>query len=277
MELGRLLASELDIVNAESVCFHTDILALGAGSPSKGRRRILEEYGGILRKAVASRATLFPVFNYDYFKTRIYDMGQDRCQVGVLNEYFRASPDARRTSTPVFNFCVLNAASGNFSFETQAVPFSENSTFAEMCRDKTWMVFLGAPLARSTLIHLCDYRAQTGFRYRKRFPGVVRCNGTTVPVDFSFRVRVLHPLMPVTYDWERLEKEMLEEGIVKRFFCQGAQILFYRADLAVAYWSEILRKDELGFYTPEGRRSVQKLYDTVGYPLTLEMFEEPRA
>jgi hypothetical protein len=83
--------------------------------------------------------------------------------------------------------------------------------------------------------------------------------------------------MPVTYDWERLEKEMLEEGIVKRFFCQGAQILFYRADLAVAYWSEILRKDELGFYTPEGRRSVQKLYDTVGYPLTLEMFEEPQA
>jgi aminoglycoside N3'-acetyltransferase len=274
MKIARLLAHELDALGARSVCFHTDILALGVHDPARGRARILSEYETALREAVNGRTALFPAFNYDYFKTRVYDVEHDKCQVGALNEHFRLQADSRRTLTPVFNFSVLNASSRAFSIEPQPVPFSERSTFAEMCRDKTWMIFLGAPLAASTLIHLCDYRARTGFRYLKRFPGVVLKDGVSTPVDFSFRVRVMHPLMPTTYDWGRLEQEMTDLGIIKSMSCDGAEILFYRADLAVGYWSEVLQKDELGLYTPEGKRSVQKLYDDLGYPLSIEMFEE---
>lgn len=269
------------------MCFHTDIFEIGLLSSTSavhrtGRKDLLKAYASTLLKVGQSRTLLFPTFNYDYFKTRIYDVSNDRVQVGVLNEYFRTLPQSKskRTHTPVFNFSIFPPESQNtlapFSITAQNNPFSEKSTFAEMCRAKTWMCFLGAPLARSTLIHLCEYTAKVGFRYAKSFPGVVLSEGRSIPIDFSFRVRIVHPLMPITFDWSRLEREMLSAGVIRTVQVNDTQIFFYRADQAFNYWMDILKKDELGLYTPEGKRSVQKLYDTLGYPLTLEMFELPQ-
>ena len=84
--------------------FHTD---LGACGPLKGVLKRFEYqtiYSEVLFNSSDGRTLLFPLFNYDYSRTRRYNVLEDKCQVGVLNEFIRLQRPEWRTWTPLFNF-----------------------------------------------------------------------------------------------------------------------------------------------------------------------------
>lgn len=275
-EFVRNLSRILDRHGAESLCVHTDLLPFGPLDGARKRSEMSRLFASAILQALDGRPALFPTFNYDYTKTRLYNVDSDSCQVGALNEYVRTQEKSCRTRTPVFNFCVLNDAQALFPMKAADDPFGENSTFAHMRRSKTWLCFLGSTFGGSiTAIHHVEQAVGIGYRYRKPFPGTIVLGGQKQPVDFSFHVRVLDAAMPAP-DHKRGERELLEAGVLHRDAIGTGEVLMMRMDEYFDYWSARLKENELHCFSPEGQVRVRQMFEKYGYPFTLEMFEAPR-
>ena len=59
---------------------------------------------GSLLTIAGERALFLPVFNYDYPRSRVYDVAQAPSQVGVLTEHARQNMPGVRCGPPIFNF-----------------------------------------------------------------------------------------------------------------------------------------------------------------------------
>lgn len=258
----------------ESICLHTDVSAFGfLDSPSPPREAV-RRFADAILNAAEGRVLLLPTFNYDYTRTRVYDVVNDPCQVGVLNEHFRRRTGTR-TLTPVFNFLAINDSNGRFPTAPAPDPFGEFSTFRRMRSNKTLICALGAPLAASlTIAHHAEQSAGVGYRYIKPFPGrAISPDGVIHVLDgFHFRARVLNPEMP-SYDYPRWEAELLSEGIIQKHQLGAGTVVTYRADQHFDYWYARLKENELHPFSEADRVKVRALYEKYGYPFKLEMFE----
>ncbi|MDR2523328.1 MAG: AAC(3) family N-acetyltransferase [Synergistaceae bacterium] len=275
-ELTTRLSAIFDELSIESLCLHTDLTPIGPLEGAKTRAEQLKGYADVLLSALSGRIFLLPTFSYSYPKTRVYDVQKDPCEVGILNEYFRKSTDSRRTRAPVFNFCVLNDRENTFNYGVLADPFSSGSVFAQMTEYRTWMGFLGTTLTSVSFMHYVEHVADVGYRYYKSFPGKVVDGNFEVPVDFGYKVRVLHPDFVNENDWGKIDRDMVESGLLRKYSLGNGELLLFRCDLAFPYWSDLLRKDDLYVFTERARRSIEALKKRVGYPFTLEMFEAPQ-
>ena len=254
------------------VVFHTDITTLGIPAGAKNRQDALQQYAGALESACASRALVFPTFNYDFCRGGVYDVSADRCQVGALNEYYRLQRSQIRTTTPVFNFCCSHRDA--LPRDGSANPFDDGSTFAELRRRAASVVFLGAPFSANTFIHHVEELANAGYRYLKPFPGVVIDGERRLEMTLRYRVRPLREDV-VDYDWPRLIADLREEKILRTRILGRAELLAYDAQLLAAYWLERLTETELYLLTPQSRDAVRRLGEEVGYPFAYETLEGP--
>ncbi len=249
---------------------HSDLLRIGVLDRAKSRTEMLEDYRQLLLHCLDGRPLLVPTFNYAFCRTGIYDPSVDRSEVGALTEHWRAA-GAPRTLTPVFNFCLSNA--DDFEQSHPSVnPFDEGSTFGLLVRRNATVVFLGAPLHANTMIHYVEEIAQIGYRYIKRFPGIVILKEGVLETTLHYRVRPLLPFA-VEYDWPRLTDDLARVGILRCAEVGNGTALCYRAQDLVEYWSIMLDQDEMFLLTDRSRAATKELYQRHGRPLHWEKLE----
>jgi aminoglycoside N3'-acetyltransferase len=274
--LDQDLLRLFDAVQGDAVAFHTDLRRIGVVDRVKPRDEALDEYLDAIREASAGRTLLFPTFNYDFAGTGVFDVDGDPCQVGVLNEHARRRHPGQRTHTPVFSFCILE--NRGFSLGTWEAPLSARSTFGELVRRGGWVALLGTDISADTLFHHVEDVAGVGYRYPKRFAGVIRGGGAEREAAVTYRVR---PRVDgalgdeVSYDFPRLLDDALRDGVVRRVPVGNGWCHLHRADTLVEYWSACLARDELYFLSAASRRGVQSLYARYGRPLRLDVVEAP--
>ena len=152
-------------------------------------------------------------------------------------------------------------------------PFGKDSIWAEVERQDGWVCFWGAGFHANTFIHYIEEVCAIGYRYHKKYPGVVLDGEKRDKVDFLYRVR---PLIAgaVDYDWNRLEKDLELQGLLYKERSGFGSVLFYRIKSVRKYWEERIRDDELFFVTPESRASIMVLYEKFGRPLRYETMEQ---
>ena len=274
-ELSLNLSGILEKLNVESLCLHTDLASIGPLDHMRSRSDLLEAYSRVILDPAEKRSILLPTFNYSYPRTRIYDVRQDPCEVGILNECFRRNPKNRRTRTPVFNFCLVDDDANFFNRNVLQDPFSEGSVFAQMVQRRTWMGFMGASLKSISFVHYVEHVVDVGYRYYKPFPGKVKDGDFSTAVDFGYKVRVLHPDFINENDWAKIDADMSDAGILHKYPFGNGQLLLLRCDHAFSFWYDALRKDDLYVFTGAARRAIEALGKKVGYPFKLEMFEDP--
>ena len=85
-----------------NILIHSDIKKVNAFN-FKDRYHYLDQHLNNIANIFSNFNIWMPVFNYDFAKTRNYDIENDISQVGILNDYFRLSAQWR-TTTPIFNF-----------------------------------------------------------------------------------------------------------------------------------------------------------------------------
>lgn len=257
----------------EEDCFllHTDILNWGPICQEGSRTERLEKYYSLLNAASVDKTLFFPVFNYDYGKTRIFDVLEDKCQVGVLNEFVRLRNRERRTRTPIFNF--LEIPHDTFPKAPSSNPFGPGSLWDDLCRREGRICFMGVVSETNTFTHFIEDEKQIGYRYYKRMPGIVRFNGVDEYVDFTFRVRPRVSEL-VQYDWQGLNNALERDGLLVREPLGKGVILSYNAKKARDYLLEKLDDDEFFFLTEESRRKLSELRKSKPYPFRFEDFEQ---
>lgn len=272
-QISKELKSAFQTINGYPLMLHTDISRIGVIDSVKSRESSLNDYFSILLEILNGTPLLIPTFNYGFLKTGIYDVEHDPCEVGVLNEYFRKQFIAFRTQTPVFNFCLINAV--DFSLEPANNMFGKTSTFAELVKNNGFVGFLGAPLSSNTFLHHVEERINVGYRYLKVFSGVIQNQEIKKPLKIAYRT---HPFIDgevkkYYFDWPRLERDLIQKGILKIFPIGLGKFLVYRAQDLLAYWQQQLENDELYLLSSQSRRLVNQLSEQYGYPLQCNVVE----
>lgn len=222
------------------ILLHIDLFRL-AGSNARGDRdAICADYEQQLLDMFSNRPILVPTFNYDFCTTGVYDRRESPSQVGALTDYLRRKYPHKRSLTPVFNFCVLQ--NRDIPLERCDNCFGDQSLFAELVRRDGTVGFLGAAFRSNTFIHHVEEMCDIRYRFLKEFSGVVIDGESQQNVALTYRVRPLN--VPIEYDWERLEADLREAGILEVYQTKRTRLLFFKAKSALEFWSEAIQKNE---------------------------------
>ncbi len=215
------------------VLIHTDLLRVGMIADPADRDSFCAAYAQVLDEVFGHQSYLIPTFNYDYCRSGTYDIEHTPSEVGALTDYYRRYFSNHRTHTPVFHFCIQN--NRDFTMQTRTNCFDQQSTFGELVAADGVVLFLGAPLSANTFVHHVEEICDVPYRTHKQFSGHIIRNGVSQPANLTYRVRPLDG--SVQYDWDRIEIELTEEGILKKAVVGATQALFFQARQLRDYWS----------------------------------------
>ena len=209
------------------------------------------------------REILLPAFNYDFTKTKKFNVELDLPQVGRIPREAAHESGWHRSLTPVYSFL------SNQNRPSQYLePFSENSIFADLVSNEGEIILLGVGCERLTFLHHVEHVFRVPYRYEKSFIGEVidGNNASSVTVKFHVRPQELN----IEYDFKRIENYLIDIAAVRS---SGEMALTVQPKLAMEGLLSALEKDSSFFLTHASRLRVSRKLAQLGRPMRLEDFE----
>jgi len=154
---------------------------------------------------------LFPAFNYDFGRSLVFDVVNDKSQVGLLSEHMRTAAGYCRSQVPFFSILSKNNELCQYSPECQ--PFGKGSFFEWLHLNDGVIVGFGTK-SMFTFLHYIEELIPGGplYRYEKEFNGLLKTSGDDKKVACKMHVR---PKNGVTeYDFSLIERDLREGGIL---------------------------------------------------------------
>lgn len=255
-----------------NVLVHTDIIG-GVKFPLKDKKSFLDLHFNFLMDYCGNRNIFFPSFNYDCLKTGIFNIDTDPIQVGVLNEYIRREKIFERNKVPVFSFLSSSSFKTNIiNNKTIIDPFGEDSLFNELYKKNSFLFHYGSNIKSSTIIHFIERISnKLLYRYDKFFKISIVSNDDIIKIILKYHVRPFG--FNLDYDWVKLEKELIDSGILFKYNSGRTKLLGIKISDLVDFWLEKLNDDPLYLLSRETRSSVESMLDKFGRGFQLNDFE----
>lgn len=242
-------------------------------APSRDRNSFLTAHVTLLRDIGDGRDLWLPAFNYDFPRTRVFDVVADVVQLGPLPEHFRRTAAAWRSAIPIFSMAGIGA-DPQVEWGDNTDPFGDSSMFAKLVEADGVILYYGDTFAYSTIIHYAE-RLPGGppYRYDKVFPGrVVGRDGTNSRGTLCYHVRPLGT--GLDYDWRGLLDAALAAGVCKRVDGHH-ELLAASARGLCELWVESMRADRLALLDVKSRKWVEPALDDLGRRFIIGDFESP--
>jgi aminoglycoside N3'-acetyltransferase len=213
----------------------------------------------------------FPSFNYSFFKNKTYKVNDDKSEVGILSEFFRVKSSSWRSKVPVYSFS--GEINLDMSEDSIIDPFDQKSFFNFLNSSNSCMIHYGSSFGTTTLIHYVERISNSlNYRYDKIFNGIViNENGLINEVSLKYHVRPYGSNLD--YDWTKLEKDLIEENILKVFKQGKTKVMFFSVKELVCYWLQKLNEDSLYFLNQESKKWVLPKLEELGRKFIINDFE----
>lgn len=226
------------------------------------RAAVLAAHLEVLDHLAGGRPLWLPAFNYDYCRGEPFDLAHTASQVGPITEHFRRSA-AWRSAMPVFSVCGTGAPfPGAAPGDGELDPFGDRSAFAALAEADGVIVWYGAPLSSTTMIHHAE-RSAGGplYRYDKHFDGLVSAAGRQHRTSLRYHVRPWG--RHLDYDWPRLADDLATHGILQPLRPELG-VSWASARALRTHWVGALSADPLALLDTEARGWVEPLLDRLG-------------
>lgn len=207
----------IDDCGSGPLIVHSDVMyAMKAVKLVSNVNQLLTAHIDALEYCASSRTLVFPTFNYQFPKTKLYSIKNTPSEVGQLSEFARKNWAQWRTDVPMYNFCGVGEELC-LSHKDIINPFGEHSVFAEVTNNDGVVLMYGTSVARSTIIHYIEQMLNNGegplYRYDKEFYGIIQqVNGSEREVTLVNHVRPL--IKHLAYDWDKIEQDLLKGGVL---------------------------------------------------------------
>jgi aminoglycoside 3-N-acetyltransferase len=155
-----------------------------------------------------------PAFNYDFAITKVFNPNEDKIQVGSINQQFMKLSNSKRTLTPMFSFIGLGKLLGPIKKRIYK-PFSHDSEMSILLKNKTEVIFLGAPISSFTFLHFIEEEKKIGYRYIKKINGQIKLKHELYDTALEWKVRPVG--MKLNYDWNKIALELISTGILRDY------------------------------------------------------------
>jgi aminoglycoside N3'-acetyltransferase len=217
----------------------------------------------------AEYGLLFPAFNYEYGKTRVFDVDNDPVQVGALPEWVRQRSEFFRTEVPFFS--VLSKTELPLQSVEIINPFGKQSVFQWLVdHDGTLMLF-GAGVQSLTFIHYVEeIVGKPVYRYEKKFPGTIVKGGSSRPCNLCMHVRPIG--VHLDYDWPRLEIELCNARVL-HVAKYSRDIKWMKARQLLEFWGSNVARDPFYLLDDRSRSYFAECTDGGRVRVTMEDYE----
>lgn len=253
---------------------HSDPFRVAGLVPrSRDRNTYLDSHISLLREATEGRVLWLPSFNYEFPKSRVFDVRSSESQLGPLPERFRTAAAEWRTPIPMFSACGIGPAPLP-SWGPDTDPFGNDSIFAELVRADGVVLYYGDTFHYNTMVHFAE-RVSGGpvYRYDKVFPGrVVMRDGAVLDGSLVYHVRPLGT--GLDYDWPRLLESALAEGVCRRLE-EHPGVLAASARQLCELWVSAIQRDPLALLDDKTRKWVEPAIEEKGRSFEIGDFESP--
>ncbi|MCR6581829.1 AAC(3) family N-acetyltransferase [Campylobacter insulaenigrae] len=184
---------EVGIKKGDIICVHTELFKFGF--PLLPKNEFLQTILESFFEAIGKEGTLImPTFTYSFCKNQIYDKLNSKCEVGLLNEYFRKQKDVIRSNDPIFSFALWGAKKYNFIKKHDSC-FGTNSIFDLLVKYNAKLILFGTREGH-TITHYVEEKIQVPYRYFKTFSGKM-IDETSKDISINYYVRHLdRPSLP---------------------------------------------------------------------------------
>ncbi len=226
----------------------------------------------LLREAAGPRLWL-PSFNYDFPKSRTFNLQTSESQLGPIPERFRTSDAEWRTPVPMFSFTGVGAATMP-AWGDHTDPFGDDSMFAQLAAEDGVVLFYGETFQYATIVHYAE-RSAGGpvYRYDKVFPGTVEMgDGTSSTGSLKCHVRPLGS--GLDYNWPRLLDEALDAGVCRRME-RNPEVLAANARSLCELWKRDMRDDPFALLDEKTRKWAEPAIEELGRRFIISDFESP--
>ncbi len=240
---------------------------------SRNRASYLTSHVTMMRDIGDGRDLWLPAFNYDFPRTRVFDVLADEAQLGPLPEHFRVTASEWRSPVPIFSAAGIGS-DPQIEWGDNTDPFGDSSLFAKLVAMDGVILCYGETFAYNTILHYAERTAGgPAYRYDKVFPGrVVMRDGTSVRGTLCYHVRPFGT--GLDYDWPRLLEEALGAGVCRRV--DGcAELLAASAGGLCELWVNALSADPLALLDSRSRAWVEPALEDLGRRFLIGDFESP--
>jgi aminoglycoside 3-N-acetyltransferase len=270
LQLKQEIKRYINANKATHILIHSDVL-FGLKVKFESQSQFLDQHISELLDICYPMDIIMPSFNYDFCKGKPYNIKTDSSQVGTLSEHFRLNYSKWRTSTPVFNFSGTGNNVSNTKYNTD--PFDEESVFGFLTKNNALLMHYGSGFNSTTLIHYVErISGQLVYRFDKQFSGkVIDNDNQEFSCDLKYHVRPLNYKME--YDWQKLEQELINSNIIKKFKEGRTQIIIGNISNIVDFWLKKLNYDRFYFLEEETRLWVVEKYNLLARQFLQTDFE----
>jgi aminoglycoside 3-N-acetyltransferase len=271
-EVAADMLRMLSRLGSGPVFVHSDPFGAAALVPkTKGREAFIDSHLELLRAATEGRPTWMPAFNYDFPRTKTFDVAKDPSQLGPIPERFRLTAADWRTPIPIFSASGTEATPAT-EWGNDTDPFGRDSLFARLVEADGVILYYGETFHYNTIVHYVE-RIEGGppYRYDKIFSGTVTySDGRSREGSLRYHVRPLG--MGLEYDWPAILSRALNAGACVRF-PKHPQLLAARAATLTEFLVAEMRDDPLALLDSHTREWVEPALEKLGRRFEIEDFE----
>jgi len=274
MTIAAMIGELIAHMGTGPVFTHSDpFRAARLVAPSRDRAAYLDAHLTLLKDATAGRELWIPTFNYDFPRTRVYDVTQSPSELGPLPERFRIHAADWRTQVPIFSTAGVGAEPP-VKWGEETDPFGNDSIFAQLVERDGVVLYYGETFHYNTLVHYAErIRGGPPYRYDKVFPGtVIVADETVITGSLIYHVRPLGT--GLEYNWPGMLESALKSGVCRRLD-RHPEVLAASARGLCELWVERMRRDSLALLDAKTRAWVEPALEDLGRGFLIGDFESP--
>lgn len=256
------------------VFVHSDVFRTSRlVNASRNKRELLDAHTALLKNISGVRGLWLPAFNYEFPRSRVFDVTADPAQVGPIPEHFRMTMAEWRTPVPMFSVSG-SGTSPEVSWGENTDPFGEDSIFGRLVHSDGIVLCYGDTFACNTIVHYTERQfGGPPYRYDKVFPGeVIDAKGARAQGSLKCHVRPLGG--DLDYDWAGLLQMALGAGVC-RPVPGNPEVIAASARELCNSWIMAMRNDPLALLDSRSRAWVEPTLDKLGRRFTIGDFESP--
>ncbi len=256
---------------SKSIILHSDVFKLGFFKTNLSYDENLELIHDLILDVFHDFQIIVPTFNYDFLQSKVYDVKNDKSQVGALNEFFRKKYISNRTYTPVFNV-ITTKQNSQIKKDSCKDPHGKASFYNTAYKNNYDIIFLGKFIP--SMAHYIERRINVPYRYKKKFSGKIKkYKGNILPTSIEYNVR---PLLnkTIVMDTKKIINDLKKKKILKYIDNKKNFLGCYNSKVVSDFWIEKNMLIKMYFLTKNSKINAKYLLKKYGSPLKFKHIEK---
>jgi len=229
---------DLGVQTGDTLLVHSSYKSLGPvdGGPQTVIDALLAALG-------PDGTLIMPSFNFDFNKGKPWDVRSAPSQMGILTEFVRKDPRAKRVFHPIYSFAIIGKHAEMLGSLRYKSSYERNSVFGKLRDLDGKIMVIGLSYNNSmTFFHHIEQMESVDYRFLKQFTGeVTDWDGTTKVDTFEMLVRDIDKGVKTMVD--PMGELMEKAGVIKSKKIGEADVKLMKANDVYAFTAREMRRD----------------------------------